>query len=424
MPHETSAKISEWLQCHSTQLASIAPEASLDDLEILRDIVGDARVVALGEGAHFIKEFWSVRQRLIRFLHEQLGFNIIAAEFDLREAEIIESWLANSDPRPLQEVSSYVVDWGMSGMVQWLRSWSATCTRRMRFLGLDVPNGGKAFATMFASVVHFLREVDQDSTSLLEEIEPIANALPGTSVVGSMQAWAALGKAKQDALTAGIARLCHRMRALKTVFIERSSHSQFCSALRQLEALSCSDYVLRATEAMHRGGELPLDLSVRDRFMADSLLDILKREPKARVVLLAHNGHVQKEPVVWNGYLNSALSLGFYLSNDLGDDYRVIGTSTTDNHTSEMDLNATSEVGFTVNDIPLERPEKGSLEAELVSAGLGDQITLTALRKSADAGISFDRIRAQSGYLVGNITAAYDGILVLPTVTVQSDLGF
>jgi len=35
MPNEISAKISEWLQCYSTQLASIAPVASFDDLEIL-----------------------------------------------------------------------------------------------------------------------------------------------------------------------------------------------------------------------------------------------------------------------------------------------------------------------------------------------------------------------------------------------------
>ena len=49
------------------ELNSIEPEAPFDDLERMRELVGDARVVALGEGAHFIEEFWTVRRRLLRW---------------------------------------------------------------------------------------------------------------------------------------------------------------------------------------------------------------------------------------------------------------------------------------------------------------------------------------------------------------------
>lgn len=66
----------EWVRNHVIELATIDQDAPLDDLEPLREVIGDARVVALGEGAHFIEEFWTVRRRLTRFLCEYLGFRI------------------------------------------------------------------------------------------------------------------------------------------------------------------------------------------------------------------------------------------------------------------------------------------------------------------------------------------------------------
>jgi erythromycin esterase-like protein len=60
---------------------------------------------------------------------------------------------------------------------------------------------------------------------------------------------------------------------------------------------------------MHRGAEAQLDTSARDRFMADSLLALLERESEQCVVLLAHNGHVQKQPVVWGDCTTHACNL-------------------------------------------------------------------------------------------------------------------
>jgi hypothetical protein len=42
------------------------------------------------------------------------------------------------------------------------------------------------------------------------------------------------------------------------------------------------------------GGGLPGDASVRDRFMADTLLWHLDEAPRDRIVVVAHNNHVQR----------------------------------------------------------------------------------------------------------------------------------
>ena len=38
-----------WLRAHAIPLTHLDPEAPLDDLEPLRGIIGDARVVAIGD---------------------------------------------------------------------------------------------------------------------------------------------------------------------------------------------------------------------------------------------------------------------------------------------------------------------------------------------------------------------------------------
>ena len=289
-----------WLQTNAVRLSHTHPDAPLDDLEPLRELIGDARVVALGEGAHFIEEFWTVRQRLVRFLHEQLGFGIVAAEFDVEEAIELDAWLEDeADARPLGSVSRGASDWGMAGTATWLRAWGASRPQRPRFVGLDLPNGADAFAATLARLAELLREADADALPLLLAVERASAKLAGTSVARTAQAWASIGTHEQDALTASLGRLRLRMRALDAVLVSRSSRERVTRARRQLDALIAADYAMRTNEAMHRGAEAYLDHSVRDRFLADSVLDVLSREPGARMIILAHNGHVQRLPVVW-----------------------------------------------------------------------------------------------------------------------------
>lgn len=415
-------KAAAWLRSNAVRLSSISPDAPLDDLEPLRALIGNARVVALGEGAHFIDELWTVRQRLVRYLHEELGFDVIAAEFDIDEAEALDAWLADpADPRPLCDVSRGAFDWGMRGTAAWLRAFGGARPRRPRFVGLDLPNGGAAFGAMVGRVADFIREADRDAVPLIENIEAAAASLAGTSVARTAQAWAALGTAAQDALTASLGRLQQRLRAIDALLVERTGRARTDQARRRVEALIAADYAMRANEAMHRGSEAFLDHSVRDRFLADSVLALLDSEPQSRIVILAHNGHVQRRTVVWGSYI-SAYPMGMYLSAELGDDYVVIGTTTTGGNTSEMKLAPETEVGFRVIDAALEAPEAGSLEAALVAAQPGEQPLLIPTRR-APSGM-FGSLRAQSGYLTTDVGKAYDAVIALPNFTVQRDLGF
>ena len=58
-----------WVREHAHHLDTIDPDAPLEDLRPLDAIVRDARVVAVGEGCHFVEEFWTVRLRDLKGMH-------------------------------------------------------------------------------------------------------------------------------------------------------------------------------------------------------------------------------------------------------------------------------------------------------------------------------------------------------------------
>ncbi len=56
------------------------------DYAFLSSAIGSSRVVALGESIHMTREMPRVRLRIVRYLHEQMGYNVLAFEGSLLDA--------------------------------------------------------------------------------------------------------------------------------------------------------------------------------------------------------------------------------------------------------------------------------------------------------------------------------------------------
>jgi erythromycin esterase len=44
----------------------------------LRSVVGEARIVAMGEATHGSREFFQMKHRMLEFLAEKMGFTVFA----------------------------------------------------------------------------------------------------------------------------------------------------------------------------------------------------------------------------------------------------------------------------------------------------------------------------------------------------------
>ncbi len=396
----------------------------LGDLDVLGDLVQGARVVGIGEGAHFVREFATARTNLVRFLVERCGFTHVALELGRAQATQLEPWLQGD--RAASELSACAgpLTRGLYGsFLPWLRAYNAGRSSPVRLIGPDLPNT-LTISPDLDVLETYLREVDPPTLPVLAEAQHVAAKIDGGSAAVSAFAWTALGLGERERLGARLAQLALRLCALEPLFLEHGGAAAFHHAMRHLDAARHTDQMLRAMSDLFSGAGLPADTSIRDRFAATSLSAMLAREPAdTRVVVVAHNNHIQKMPVSFDGEL-TAIPMGCYLARELGERYRSVGLTHLGQRVPEMSFpEAESPVGFGVSLVEVPAPEPGSIEHALVEAGLHEVGTLVDMRKEARL-LGLSRIRSQSASVVAPLHEAFDAIVAVPAATVEPELPF
>jgi erythromycin esterase len=148
----------------------------------------------------------------------------------------------------------------------------------------------------------------------------IAAEVAGTTQAQSAPRYLALDPQRQDTLTATLSRLADRVDALAPTSVDVVGQARHDVARWRLEAALAADHQLRAIAGLTTGTALPAAATSRERYLAATVGWWLDRlDPGARIVLMAHNAHVQRTPVVFDGEVQ-VLPMGLHLDRALGDD--------------------------------------------------------------------------------------------------------
>lgn len=90
-----------WLKENALPIRSIDPaDEDFADLMPLVRIIGNARVVQLGEASHGDGATFLAKARLIRFLHQTMGFDVLAWEVGIADAPFLDAALRSDMPLP------------------------------------------------------------------------------------------------------------------------------------------------------------------------------------------------------------------------------------------------------------------------------------------------------------------------------------
>lgn len=87
-PAESQNRVA-WLSQHTSTIRSVDPaDDDFSDLESIGRAIGTSRVVLLGEQTHGDGTVFLAKTRLIRYLHEKLGFDVVAFESGLYDTRV------------------------------------------------------------------------------------------------------------------------------------------------------------------------------------------------------------------------------------------------------------------------------------------------------------------------------------------------
>ena len=100
----------------------------LEDLSGFGAAVGDARMVALGEATHGLREFVEIKQRLLEYLVRDKGFTVLAVEATWPEAMDINRYIKTGEGDP-QAALAALDGWRwrsqeMLDLVEWMRHYN------------------------------------------------------------------------------------------------------------------------------------------------------------------------------------------------------------------------------------------------------------------------------------------------------------
>jgi erythromycin esterase len=293
-PSETPAS---WLANHATILSATSLTADRRDLEPLRGMIGNASVVALGDGTHGTHEFYTVKLRLLDFLVREMGFTALAFEAPFPITERINRYVLGGDGDPrallreLHDRLNYFF-WNTEEVlaaIEWMRNYNLHRgdAPPVEIAGVDSfdEQGG------VQSVLAYLRDVDPAAAERAENDYACV-----------------LARARSTGCRDRAAGVRERMAADRARLAAITGERGLADALQHAAA------VLTFFDP----------LALRETTMAENVLWIRQnRSTSGRIVLWAHQEHVGTAPSQW---VPGGVTAGMLLEETLGGDYFVIGT--------------------------------------------------------------------------------------------------
>ncbi|MBN9659055.1 MAG: erythromycin esterase family protein [Acidobacteria bacterium] len=334
-PLASSAAVPEWIRRAAIPLSTPVAGHGFDDMEPLKALVGDARIVALGEATHGTREFSQLKHRMLEFLVTRMGFSILSIEANMPESYRLNSYVLKGEGDPVQLLKGPLTLWDTQevlDMVQWMRQSNRMGRARVEFTGFDMQNPPLAL------------EIVRDFVAKSD-----AGFLP------------ALARASKMAL------------ALNPRAVDPAIPAEWEKVVAHLESLPPREGIEWAIQNarivlqfLQWGANLmkpQLSMPLRDASMAANVKWILDQSKQARIVLWAHNFHVMTGPLFPN-QPGPDDSMGAVLRKMYGDQLLTFGFSFNQGSFRARSMSGAMQ-DFTVGPLPAD-----SLDATLAASGL------------------------------------------------------
>ena len=294
---------SAWIKANHFPVRSLdADDTDYSDLQFFKPLLEGRRLAGLGENGHGVAEFSRAKVRLIKFLHEEMAFDVIAFESNIFECYQADSHAADWTAEAMMGRSIFQV-WHTEDVLELFRYIKETkhTPRPLILAGFDDQNstvGSKRRPDAFQRAI---AKIDPGYADVV-----LSTDLDFQNTIYDSANWQAAYTEAYRLFYDGLSQwFDEHMEELLPLFAHAPRlplvlRQAAWSQAREIEQNMASD----AQDVFN----------IRDRAMADNIDALLEQlYPGQKIMLWAHNAHLDRNPNA-AGILNwEMLNMGYWL---------------------------------------------------------------------------------------------------------------
>ncbi|CAI8746916.1 erythromycin esterase family protein [Chryseobacterium sp. IT-36CA2] len=260
-------------------------EKDNSDLLILNKLIGNSKIVGLGESTHGSSEIYQMKYRMSEFLITQKNFNVFSLEANMPESFLMNQYIQEEKGNPKDILKGmYFWLWQTEetlNFVEWLKKYNENHDSKVFFDGFDMQ-----YAT---GAIDQIRKTYQENQLPEQEINDLETALKENN-----RGFRTYSKKSQKILSEYLVLIKEKSTSIKGPD-EKLRFLQNVDIIRQ--------YIQQS-------------FTRRDKFMAENVKWLKENHLNSKVMVSAHNYHIAK--------LNSD-RMGYWINEMYGQDFVNFG---------------------------------------------------------------------------------------------------
>lgn len=134
-------EVVEWLKANAIPIKSPAFDSS-EDLSFLVPVIADKNLVLLGEGTHGTREFFLMKDKIVRYLIEKRNFKNLGMEYDMVNSlpvqEYIQTGRGNAESALSQQRGWVWNTEEVLSTVEWIKKYNEKNDKKVNYFGVDM----------------------------------------------------------------------------------------------------------------------------------------------------------------------------------------------------------------------------------------------------------------------------------------------
>ncbi|WP_409176385.1 erythromycin esterase family protein [Brevibacillus fortis] len=299
----------EWLELKSFHLNSAEPGTDLEDIEPLREMIGSASIVGLGEASHGSREIFTMKHRFVEFLVMEMGFTTLVLEENWGNALQLDHYVLTGEGSPSEYLIPLFQTQEIVDMLEWMREYNADPENeeKLRVVGMDVQNVSE---NVYDEIRQYIKKYKPD---LLPRVDKKMKEL--AEATKDLEAYTALPEAIQEK---------HHEQAKEITKILEQNKKRLNGQSKEFAKIKQHAKVIEQFTGMYFNfSENPSEVFLRHDI---AMFENAKwaHEQLGKTIVWGHNGHIAKYNMLPDVYPKLA---GQHLLDHYGKKYVTIGTS-------------------------------------------------------------------------------------------------